>query len=111
MSFDSIVNTVSNMGQVGSVTSGTTQGILTNKQTNAATEGVPFSSYLNEAVSNVAGSDYVDKLTNVGLVTGTIDNLHTATIAGEKAAIMLNLTVQVRNRMVEGYQEIMRMQM
>ena len=72
---------------------------------------VPFSDFFKEAVANVAGSDYIDKTTNVGLVTGTLDDLHTATIAAEKAEIMLNLTVQVRNRMIESYQEIMRMPM
>jgi flagellar hook-basal body complex protein FliE len=71
----------------------------------------PFSDYFNRAVAGVAGSDLVDKATNIGLMTGTLDNLHTATIAAEKAEIMLNLTVQVRNRMVEAYQEVMRMPM
>ncbi|GHU94150.1 hypothetical protein FACS1894208_04730 [Clostridia bacterium] len=73
--------------------------------------GDSFASLLNNALSAVATTDYEDKLTNVGVMTGTLDNLHTATIAAEKAEIMLNLTVQVRNRLVEGYQEVMRMQM
>ncbi|MCL1821101.1 MAG: flagellar hook-basal body complex protein FliE [Oscillospiraceae bacterium] len=73
--------------------------------------GAPFSEMFNKALSNVASSDYEDKTTNLGLLTGELDNIHTATIAAEKAEIMLNLTVQVRNKIVEGYQEIMRMQM
>jgi flagellar hook-basal body complex protein FliE len=81
----------------------------TNKGVN--TGGAPFAEYFNRAVASVAGSDYVDKTTNIELVTGTLDNLHTATIAAEKAEIMLNLTVQVRNRVVEAYQEVMRMPM
>ena len=88
-----------------------TQGLFTNNLNQGKTQGVPFSEYFDEAVANVAGSDYVDKSTNIGLVTGTLDDLHTATIAAAKADIMLNLTVQVRNKMVESYQEIMRMQM
>lgn len=87
------------------------QGVFTNNTTEDTTNGTPFSQFFNEAVSNVAGSDYYDKTTNIGLMTGTLDNLHTATMAAEKADIMLNLTVQVRNKVVESYQEIMRMQM
>jgi flagellar hook-basal body complex protein FliE len=73
--------------------------------------GSSFSDIFNKTLSSVAGTDYVDKTSNIGLITGEIDNLHTATIAAERADIMLNLTVQVRNKVIEGYQEIMRMQM
>ena len=73
--------------------------------------GKSFSDILGRVMENVAGADFADKTSNIGLVTGTLDNLHTATIAAEKAEIMLNLTVQVRNRMVEAYQEVMRMPM
>jgi len=31
-------------------------------------------------------------------------------IAGEKASLNLQLTVQIRNKIIEAYQEIMRMQ-
>lgn len=45
------------------------------------------------------------------LVTGEINDLHQVTIAAQKASITLDLTLQVRNKVVEAYQEIMRMQM
>ena len=38
-----------------------------------------------------------------------MENVHEATIAAEKAALALELTVQIRNKVVEAYQEIMRM--
>jgi flagellar hook-basal body complex protein FliE len=40
---------------------------------------------------------------------GTIENVHEVTIAAEKAALALDLTIQIRNKVVEAYQEIMRM--
>ncbi|HBL36860.1 MAG TPA: flagellar hook-basal body complex protein FliE [Firmicutes bacterium] len=40
---------------------------------------------------------------------GTIENVHEVTIAAEKAALALDLTLQIRNKVVEAYQEIMRM--
>lgn len=43
------------------------------------------------------------------LAAGTLENVHEATIAAEKAALALELTVQVRNKIIEAYQEIMRM--
>ncbi|WP_331274010.1 flagellar hook-basal body complex protein FliE [Capillibacterium thermochitinicola] len=43
------------------------------------------------------------------LAAGTLENIHEATIAAEKAALALELTVEIRNKVVEAYQEIMRM--
>jgi flagellar hook-basal body complex protein FliE len=42
--------------------------------------------------------------------TGQIDNIHDVTIASEKAKLALELTVSIRDKAVEAYQEIMRMQ-
>ncbi len=44
------------------------------------------------------------------VVLGKEENLHRAMITLEKANVALELTVQVRNKVVEAYQEIMRMQ-
>jgi flagellar hook-basal body complex protein FliE len=40
---------------------------------------------------------------------GLNDNLHQVMIASEKADIALQFTVQIRNKILEAYQEIMRM--
>lgn len=48
-------------------------------------------------------------LANEAAMGGDVD-LHDVTIAAEKASVALQLTVQVRNKVVEAYQEIMRMQ-
>lgn len=45
------------------------------------------------------------------LATGEITDVHTVTIAAEKAALALQMTVQIRNKVIEAYQEIMRMQL
>lgn len=47
----------------------------------------------------------------VKAASGQIDNIHDVTIASEKAKLALELTVNVRDKAVEAYQEIMRMQM
>jgi flagellar hook-basal body complex protein FliE len=43
-----------------------------------------------------------------GMVTGTGD-VHHAMLALQKAETMLQLTVQVRNKLVQAYQDVMRM--
>lgn len=44
------------------------------------------------------------------MITGEVDDIHQVTIAAEQASLALQLTVQVRNKIVEAYQEIARMQ-
>jgi flagellar hook-basal body complex protein FliE len=44
------------------------------------------------------------------LANGTAANLHDVTIAMEQANVALQLTAAVRNKVVEAYQEVMRMQ-
>ncbi len=42
--------------------------------------------------------------------TGKISNIHELIVEAEKASISLRLTVEVRNKIVDAYREIMRMQ-
>jgi flagellar hook-basal body complex protein FliE len=44
-------------------------------------------------------------------LTGENEELHTTALAAEKAEIAFDLGLQVRNKVVSAYQEIMRMQM
>lgn len=41
---------------------------------------------------------------------GEIENVHQVTIAAEQAELALNLTIAIRNKVVDAYKEIMRMQ-
>ncbi|MFC1513494.1 flagellar hook-basal body complex protein FliE [candidate division KSB1 bacterium] len=44
------------------------------------------------------------------LLTGEIKDAHDVMIAGEKAAISFELMMELRNKMIEAYHEVMRMQ-
>jgi flagellar hook-basal body complex protein FliE len=55
--------------------------------------------------SQVAADRAIEKLSS-----GEEKNIHEAMITMEKADISLRLMVQMRNKVVEAYQEIMRMQ-
>ncbi|MCE5324251.1 flagellar hook-basal body complex protein FliE [bacterium] len=46
----------------------------------------------------------------VKLASGDIENVHEAMIAMQKAKLAFEFTVQVRNKIIDAYQEIMRMQ-
>lgn len=44
------------------------------------------------------------------LLVGDSDNIHDVMIAMEKASLSLQLTMAVRNKVIDAYQEVMRMQ-
>ena len=44
------------------------------------------------------------------LATGEMNNLHEVMMSLEKAKLSFQLTLEIRNKLLEGYQEIMRMQ-
>lgn len=44
------------------------------------------------------------------LAAGKLEYVHQAMVTGEKASLALDLTLQVRNKIIEAYQEIMRTQ-
>jgi flagellar hook-basal body complex protein FliE len=58
-----------------------------------------------ESVNNDA-TDAVQKF-----LTGENEELHTTVLAAQRAEIAFDLGLQVRNKVVSAYQEIMRMQM
>lgn len=44
------------------------------------------------------------------VMTGEVDNLHQSMVAMQEASVSFNLMVEVRNKLMESYQQIMRMQ-
>lgn len=69
-----------------------------------------FGSILKEKLDEVNQlQQEADAITEKFLV-GQVQDLHQVTIAAEKANLALQLTVQIRNKIVEAYQEISRMQ-
>ncbi|MCF6460551.1 flagellar hook-basal body complex protein FliE [Clostridium sp. Cult3] len=80
------------------------------KQNPKPEETKEFSALLGDALNKVNQLQMEKDEYKELLVTGGIDNLHDVTIAGEKANIALQLTLSIRNKVVEAYREIMRMQ-
>jgi flagellar hook-basal body complex protein FliE len=82
-----------------------------NSGVGAADVGKQFGSFLNDALNNLNDQQIAVDQLNQSFVKGELSDVHQLTIASEKASIGLELTVQVRNKILEAYQEIMRMQM
>ena len=70
-----------------------------------------FSSLLGKLVSEVNAQQQVAGQTVNALQSGANVPLHQAVISMEEASVSFQLMVQVRNKLLESYQEIMRMQM
>lgn len=69
-----------------------------------------FGQFLSDALENVNSLQKKADQASTDLATGRIDDISQVVIAAEKATIALQLTIQVRNKMLESYQEMMRMQ-
>lgn len=69
-----------------------------------------FAETLKDAVQNVNELQKNADVQMEKLATGKTDNIPEVMIAAEKADIALRLMVQVRNKVIEAYQEVMKMQ-
>ena len=88
------------------------QPININNISNSGTsknEGASFADFLNNAVSNVNKLQLESEGLNEALAMGKTDNIHQVMIAAEKAEIALQFTLQIRNKVLDAYQEIIRM--
>ncbi|MBO8162451.1 MAG: flagellar hook-basal body complex protein FliE [Brevibacillus sp.] len=70
-----------------------------------------FSGYLADAMEQVNKAQKDAEVLNQKFAAGQVEDIHQVMIAGQKASVMLELTMQVRNKVIESYQEIMRMQL
>jgi len=75
-------------------------------QGTAPTQGSAFAESLQKVSDLTSQADSLAE----GVATGALTDVHQFTAAAAKAQLGVELTVAVRNRAVEAYQEIMRMQ-
>lgn len=94
-------------GQLGALLSQT--GVAAPGQTDLAAK-TSFSGLLDTAVAEVDGKMRQAAAEQTKVLTGETNNLHQAMIAMQEAGTAFSLMVEVRNKLVESYQEIMRMQ-
>lgn len=68
----------------------------------------PFQDIFQSAVQDVVSSEQELEQSQYLLATGQIDDAHTVPIAAAKAQLSVDLMVQLRNKAIESYNELMR---
>ncbi|GDX09321.1 hypothetical protein LBMAG57_10930 [Verrucomicrobiota bacterium] len=72
--------------------------------------GAGFSNFIERAIGEVDSKLQVADAEKAKVLTGETNNLHQAVIAMQEANVAFSLMVEVRNKLVESYQELMRTQ-
>ncbi len=75
-----------------------------------ATSASDFASQLGGAVDNLQQLQSTSNDLAIQAVTGSLDDIHKATIAATRAQVTMELVAAVRNKGVDAFNEIMRMQ-
>ena len=84
--------------------------LLLPREVKSNTASASFASMLQQGLAQVNALQSAADEAIWRLAAGQADNLHEVMIAVERASIALELTIAIRNKLVEAYQEIMRMQ-
>ena len=69
-----------------------------------------FGSMMKKFVTDVDGKMKTSATEKNKVLTGESTNLHQAMIAGQESSVSFTLMVELRNKLVESYQELMRAQ-
>lgn len=75
-----------------------------------ATPDKSFGQLLSDALDSVNTLQHQADQASTDLATGKVEDISQVVIATEKATVALQLTIQLRNKVLESYQEMMRMQ-
>jgi flagellar hook-basal body complex protein FliE len=68
-----------------------------------------FGDLLNDALDKVNQAQLHSSDIKLKFVTGEVEDVHQVTIAAEEAKVAISLALEVRNKIVEAYQEMSRM--
>lgn len=81
-----------------------------NPKKNVKEDSTSFSDIFGDLLDNVKETEAQATAENEALLTGQSDDIHSAMIAAQKAEVAVSLAVQVRNKVVSAYNEVMGMQ-
>ena len=69
-----------------------------------------FADILTGSLKTAAQADAADKASSLSLLAGESNDLAGLLIDAQKAELSLNLALQIRNKVIDAYNEIIRMQ-
>jgi flagellar hook-basal body complex protein FliE len=98
------------MNDVRAISPLETGGIPTAGSATPGATGESFTSVLQDALAKINEAQAQADVSVQSLLTGQSTNLHETMIALQKADVSFQLMLQVRNKIVGAYEEIMRMQ-
>ncbi len=93
---------------ITSITTGTSGAVPASGTRGAETEGGDFGASLAKLLESVESSGGEANKAVAAMADGSGD-VHTAMLAIQQAEVAMQLTVQVRNKLVQAYQDLMRM--
>lgn len=88
------------------VAGGTTQAVTGA----SAAGGGSFADILQDAIDTTQQTSATDAASTMQLLAGQDVSIHTAMIDAEQAKLSLSLTIQITNKVIEAYNEVLRMQ-
>jgi len=68
-----------------------------------------FSSIFANALEDAADAESVDRQGSLALLSGEVNDIHTVTLEVQQAELTLRLAVEIRNKLVDAYNELLRM--
>lgn len=83
---------------------------IANPQPTDITPQPSFTNLIDRAVQEVDGKMKAAAADQSKVLTGETNNLHQAMISMQEASLAFSLMVEVRNKLIDSYQELMRMQ-
>lgn len=92
---------ISNIEQIQNIT----QALKTEQNSESS---ISFEQVLIDAVENVNKTDLAAQQDVIKVATGEVNDLHTITINATKAELAVQMLVQIRNKALDAYNEIMR---
>jgi flagellar hook-basal body complex protein FliE len=101
---------VSSLQGVSALQGVTPTSYLPSADSTTSTTGASFATSLAGAVDDVQQLQGQSQTLAVQAVTGNLDDIHTATIAATRAQVTLELVAAVRNKGIDAFNEIMKMQ-
>jgi flagellar hook-basal body complex protein FliE len=76
----------------------------------SAAGGASFGDVFTQAVGRVAGAQSEARVSVASFLNGETEDLHKVALAAQRASIEFDLFLQVRNKVMAAYQEVMRSQ-